>query len=173
MRLFKLALGQTMRLVAGRQWWVVGSLLDDVVDEYAAAALGHVQSSLLSVDGHLARLLESMLVGVEKVSYVTQVGVEQLHGAVVSVQHVDESVVVQGDVDQTVGLAGHQRPASVTVRHRRTTRPTVYHLHNRTSSVNFAGQDIFARKCMYENLIKCAAKTGFESQSYIPRIHMK
>ena len=30
------------------------------------------------------------------------------------------------------------------------------------------GQDIFARKCMYEKLIKCAAKTGFKIKSYIP-----
>jgi len=29
----------------------------------------------------------------------------------------------------------------------------------------------FARKCMYEKLIKCAAKTGFEIQSYFPRAH--
>jgi len=33
------------------------------------------------------------------------------------------------------------------------------------------GGDIFARKCMYEKLIKCAAKMGFEIQSYIPRTH--
>jgi len=39
----------------------------------------------------------------------------------------------------------------------------------RGSSVNFGGQDIFARKCTYEKLMKCAAKTGFEIQSYIPR----
>ena len=37
----------------------------------------------------------------------------------------------------------------------------------RRSSFNF-GQDIFARKFMSEKLIKCAAKTGFEIQSYIP-----
>jgi len=30
--------------------------------------------------------------------------------------------------------------------------------HKRGSSVNFGGQDIFARKCTYEKLIKCAAK---------------
>jgi len=29
----------------------------------------------------------------------------------------------------------------------------------------------FPRKCMYEKLIKCAAKTGFEIQSYIPRTY--
>jgi len=44
----------------------------------------------------------------------------------------------------------------------------VNHRHRR--SVNFEG-DIFAPKCMYEKLIKCAAETGFEIQSYIPRTH--
>ena len=29
----------------------------------------------------------------------------------------------------------------------------------------------FARKCMYEKLIKCAAKTGFGIQIHIPRTH--
>ena len=43
--------------------------------------------------------------------------------------------------------------------------------HNSRSSVNFGGEDIFARKCMYEKLIKCAAKTAYEIQSYIPRTH--
>jgi len=33
------------------------------------------------------------------------------------------------------------------------------------------GQDIFARKCMYEKLTEFAAKTGFEIQSYVPRTH--
>jgi len=32
------------------------------------------------------------------------------------------------------------------------------------------GYSGFAGKCMYEKLIKCAAKTGFEIQSYIPKI---
>jgi len=32
-------------------------------------------------------------------------------------------------------------------------------------------QDIFARKCMYEKLIKCTAKTGFKIQRYISRTH--
>ena len=47
----------------------------------------------------------------------------------------------------------------------------VIHWHKRRSSVNFGGQDIFARICMYEKLIKCAAKTGFQIQSCIPRTH--
>jgi len=42
-------------------------------------------------------------------------------------------------------------------------------MHKRRSSVNFGGLDIFARKCIYEKLIKYVAKTGFEIQSYIPR----
>jgi len=33
------------------------------------------------------------------------------------------------------------------------------------------GTTLFARKCMYEKLIKCTAKTGFEIHSCIPRTH--
>jgi len=39
------------------------------------------------------------------------------------------------------------------------------------AQLTLGGQDIFARKCMYEKIIKRAAKTGFEIQSYIPRTY--
>jgi len=53
-------------------------------------------------------------------------------------------------------------------------------MHKRRSSVNFGARH-FSRKCMYEKLVKCAAKimlcilkiflkTGFEIQNYISRI---